>query len=111
MVARRNWANCDYRWAKRGGYIPIWAACYIAKGRSHENKAYRGPVNRWRILGGVRRGSDPLRGHGDRQAGRILQLAYRVLEKSVARGGKKSAARGGSKKYRCGAHNGGCGEA
>src|SRR6266849_1307082 len=94
MVARRNCTNCvSGSGHKAEDYIPVSAACYIAKCRIYANQTYFCPVFGGTVLGGVWRGSARPRDEGNREAGQLLERAYSIVRESVARGWQERAAR------------------
>src|SRR5258708_29877215 len=85
MVARGICTNCfSARRDRPGHYNPISAACYIAKGRTHENQTHCGPVFGWALFSGVWRGSAAPRGEGDREARQIFKRTHRIVREGVA---------------------------
>src|SRR5882672_4465572 len=86
MVARRNYTNCVSSGGNKAeDYIPVSAACYIAKCRIYANQAYFCPVFGWTVLGGMWCGSARPCGEGNREAGQLLKRTHRIVGESVAR--------------------------
>src|SRR5260221_5857464 len=84
MVARRKCTNCVYaRRDRPGHYNPISAACYIAKGRTHENQTHCGPVFGWALFSALWRGRAAPRGEGDREARQIFKRTPPILPEGV----------------------------
>src|SRR6266403_3664425 len=86
MVARRNCSQSRFEGRDRAeDFIPLSAACYIAKCRIYANQTHFCPVFGWTILGGVWRGSARPCGEGNREAGQFLERTHRIVGESVAR--------------------------
>src|SRR5882762_4874996 len=94
MVARRNYTNCVSSGGNKAeDYIPVSAACYIAKCRIYANQTHFCSVFGWTVLGGVWRGSARPCGEGNREAGQLLERAYHSVPKSMERSREERAAR------------------